>query len=135
MGDTTANAKHGSQPTTISAPDSFWLGFAAGLAPLLTLSIVVTLTLAVTFALSELSARQSFALQQTATALTLGIGLAVSLIAFVVACALALRRVGIWRRVGADASAHGALWALTVTALLVALPVVVAIVAPQHPAP
>ncbi len=126
-------------PTSTAATpapgDSFWRGFVAGLAPLLTLAIIVTLTLAVTVALSELSARHSFALQQTATAWALGVGLAASLVAYVAAWALALRRVGAWRRAGAPASANGTLWALAVTALLVALPVVIAIALPQHPAP
>ena len=135
MGKSAGEIGASAPSTTVDTPDSFWRGFVVGLAPLLTLVVAATLTLAVTVALSELSARQSFALQQTATAFALGIGLAVSLVAFVVACALALRRAGAWRRAGADGNATGALWALLVTALLVALPVVVAIVAPQHPAP
>jgi len=130
-----ATTSPGATSVDVAPADSFWRGFVAGLAPLLALAVALTLTLAVTVALSELSARQSFALQQTATTLALGIGLFICLAAYAIACALVMRRVGAWRSAGAPASANGALWALAVTALLVAAPVVVAFALPQHPAP
>jgi len=43
--------------------------------------------------------------------------------------------VKIWQRDGTTRQANAASWALTATALIIVLPVLLAIILPQHPAP
>jgi hypothetical protein len=52
-----------------------------------------------------------------------------------VAIWLTMRHVALWQQEAAELQARATLWALVITALIVMLPVVLAVVVPQHPAP
>ncbi len=69
------------------------------------------------------------------TVLVLGAGLLLAVVMFGAGCARALRQVGSWQRAGDASPAAVALWSLGATALLVLLPVLLALLLPQHPAP
>ena len=72
---------------------------------------------------------------QQAALITLIAGLVVAMVIFAIAIVLVLRRVGAWQQKGATKSSAAALWALGLTAFMVILPVIVAFVLPQNPAP
>jgi len=62
-------------------------------------------------------------------------GLLVALVVFIVAIVRTFRNITSWQRSGASGQARAALLALGCTALVLLLPVVLAIVLPQNPAP
>ena len=72
---------------------------------------------------------------QQAALITLIAGLVVAMVIFAIAIVLVLRRVGAWQQKGERKSSAAALWALGITAFMVILPVIVAFVLPQNPAP
>ena len=112
-----------------------WCGALVGLIPLGLLAGVIVLALAITRLIREVVATAGFFVQQQASLITLITGLILAIAVYVVSIWLTLRRVAAWQREGAADRARSTLWTLGVTALVVVLPVVVAIVLPQHPAP
>ncbi len=119
-----------------SQPESNALrGFFIGLIPLLILIIVVASTYLLTAFARQLTTSSGFFAQQQAAVTVLLAGFAVALVVYAVAIVLMMKRVKAWQQEGASRLAHGMLLALGVTALVVLLPVVLAIVLPQHPAP
>jgi hypothetical protein len=46
-----------------------------------------------------------------------------------------LRRVAAWQQAGAAVQADAALWALGATSLVIVIPILLAILLPQHPFP
>lgn len=119
-----------------SAPSSggLWRGVLAGLVPLGLLVVLLAATLALTALIRQAVLPQGFFAEQWAVVLTLSIGLAVAAAAYAIACIRTLRQVRTWRRADDGARAAGALWALGVTALIVLLPLLLAVFLPQHPA-
>lgn len=118
-----------------TARGDFQRGLLAGFTPVALLLAVVALVLLAVIGAQMASASLGFDTQQPITVTVLVVGLAVGGITYTVACVRALRRVGAWQLTGADARASGALWALGVGALVVLLPLIVAALWPQHPAP
>ncbi len=114
-------------------------GVVAGLVPLGALVVIVIVTVAVIALVRALTAGQGFsiqqAIQQGAAVFTLLAGLVVGAAVYTVAGVRALRRVAHWQQVGMTAQANGALWGLALGALVVLLPLLLAIFLPQHPAP
>ncbi|HEU5347161.1 MAG TPA: hypothetical protein VFU63_00985 [Ktedonobacterales bacterium] len=126
------------QPSISSAAivtGSAWRGFARGLTPLLTLAGWVAATLLLTLAIREMPTGLDLDTQQWIAVGVLANGLVVATIAYGITLARTFRQ---WRAhllKEGDATATGMLWALVVTAAVVVLPIVVAALAPQHPAP
>ena len=110
-------------------------GALRGLVPLGLLLVLVVIALALAALMRQSFAGSGFFAQQQAAVITLAVGLAVAIVAYGVAIFFTLRRVATWQQTGAVAQARAALWALGITAFIVVLPVLLAIVLPQHPAP
>jgi hypothetical protein len=121
-----------------TAPDrrvpSFLNGLLTGLAPLGILIGVLLLTAAATFAVRALLTTQRFAIQHAALPLVFGLGLLAAMAGAVVGVKQVFTRMRRWDDDGEVERAWGSRWAIIVTALLLALPVVVAFVLPQSPA-
>jgi len=114
---------------------SGWRGVLVGLIPLGLLAGIVLITLLVTALVRQLVAGSGFFVQQQTALIALIVGLVLAIVVFAVASWRVLRRVKIWQRDGTTRQANAALWALTATALIIVLPVLLAIILPQHPAP
>jgi uncharacterized membrane protein YidH (DUF202 family) len=112
-----------------------WRGVLVGLIPLGLLAGIVAITLLVTALVRELVAGSGFYVQQQTALLALIVSLVLAIVVFAVASWRVLRRVKIWQRDGTTRQANSALWALTATALIIVLPVLLALILPQHPAP
>lgn len=112
-----------------------WRGVLVGFLPLLLLAVFVVAAEALTVGARALSTGQDFSTEQLAVVLTLALGLALGLVVYVLALVRVWRRMTIWRLTGHARQAIGALWALAITALIILLPVVLALVIPQHAAP
>lgn len=126
------------QPSTLSTqtiPDSGWRGFGRGLVPLVILAGFSAITLMLTLATKQIATGIDFATRDWLVAGPLIVGLVASAVAYILALVVAFRRWRTQLRKGDNADATGMLWALIVTALVVVLPVVVAALVPQHPAP
>lgn len=121
--------------SSASAHDTAWRGVLTGLTPLALLIVVAAVTLGATMVARQLSVSQGFLVEQQVVVPVFAIGVAVAAIVYASACVRALRRVGSWQREGAAASAAAALWALAVSALIVLLPVLLALFFPEHLAP
>lgn len=116
------------------AGDRFWLGFVRGLAPLgVTLAALGAALLGLGATRVATASAGFFALQQ-ALGIMVPVGLAVMALCYAGACVWALRAAGRCSRAGQDARAAGALRGLAVSALLLALPVALALALPQRPA-
>ena len=110
-------------------------GTLRGLVALGLLVVIVVIALALTALMRQLVAGSGFFAQQQAAVITLIVGLLLAIVVYGVAIFFTLRRVATWQQIGAAAQARAALWALGITAFIVVLPVLLAIVLPQHPAP
>jgi len=133
MSSQPANSEVPAQPST--SENNTWRGLLIGFAPLVVLVILVVITLAVTALVRQIFAPSGYFVVQQAALIALVTGLVIALVIYVVAIALALRRVAAWQRIGAKKSSIAALWSLAITAFVVLLPVLLAIALPQNPAP
>ncbi len=104
-----------------------------GLIPLVVLLAIVTATLFAVALTRELIPTSEFFTQQQVALIVLIGGLTLATGLSIIALIWALRRIASWQARGMRARV--ALFALLATALIVALPVVLAIVLPQSPAP
>ncbi|SRR6266496_5316934 len=111
------------------------LGAVVGLIPLGLLLLIGAVTVLLTALARQIVASSGFFAQQQASVIVLIVGLVVALVAYVIAIVRTLRWVKVWQRGGAGGQARATLLALRFSALVVLLPVVLAIVLPQHPAP
>jgi len=109
-------------------------GILAGLIPLGLLLLVVAMSVILTALARQLVASAGFFAQQQASIIVLIAGLVVALVVYVVAIVRTLRWVKVWQRGGAGDQARATLLALGFSALVVLLPMVLAIVLPQNPA-
>jgi uncharacterized membrane protein YidH (DUF202 family) len=112
-----------------------WCGVLVGLIPLGLLAGIVLITLLVTALVRQLVSGSGFFVQQQTAMIALIVGLILAIVVFAVASWRVLRRVKIWQRDGTTTQANAALWTLTATALIIVLPVLLAIILPQYPAP
>ena len=110
-------------------------GFLIGLITLLLLIVFVAATFLLTALARQVVASSGFFAQQQVAVIVLIAGLVVALVVFILAIARMLTRVTAWQQRGALGQARAALLALGFSALVVLLPVVLAIVLPQNPAP
>jgi hypothetical protein len=110
-------------------------GVLTGLIPLGLLLLVAAVTVLLTALARQLLASSGFFAQQQASVIVLIAGLIVALVIYIIAVVRTMRNITSWQRSGAIGQARAALFALGCTALVVLLPVVLAIVLPQNPAP
>jgi hypothetical protein len=110
-------------------------GVLVGLIPLGLLLLVVAITVLLTALVRQLVASSGFFAQQQASVIVLIAGLILALVFYIIAIVRTLRNITSWQRSGAGGQARAAMLALGCTALVVLLPVVLAIVLPQNPAP
>jgi uncharacterized membrane protein len=130
-----SNSGVSTQAQSSSPGNSTWRGILIGFIPLALLAVVVAIALAVTALMRQFFAPSGFFVEQQAVLITLIAGLIIALVLFVIAIVFTLRRVTAWQQIGVTKSANAALWALVITAFVVLLPVLLAIVLPQNPAP
>jgi uncharacterized membrane protein YidH (DUF202 family) len=123
------------QELVIEPKNSIWHGALVGLIPLGLLAGVVVITLLVTALARQLVAGSGFFVQQQTALITLIVGLVLAIVVYAVTIWRVLRHVKIWQQDGTITQANAALWVLTITALITVMPVVLAIILPQHPAP
>lgn len=119
----------------IEPKGSIWHGALVGLIPLGLLAGIVAITLLVTALARQLVAGSGFFVQQQTALIALIVGLVLVIVVYAVAIWRVLWHVKIWQRDGTTTQANAALWALTATALIMVLPVLLALILPQHPAP
>ena len=110
------------------------LGAVVGLIPLGLLLLIGAVTVLLTALARQIVASSGFFAQQQASVIVLIVGLVVALVVYVIAIVRTMRNITSWQRSGAGGQARAALLALGFTALVVLLPVVLAIVLPQNPA-
>lgn len=112
-----------------------WSGLLIGLIPLGLLVIVVLATVLLTALARLLFADAGFFAQQQAAVIVLIVGLVLAIAAFGLAVWRVLRHVALWQLIEAKARASAALWTLGVSALMIVMPVLLALLLPQHPFP
>jgi hypothetical protein len=110
-------------------------GILIGLIPLGLLAGVVLIAVVTTALARELAAGGGFYVQQQAALITLIVGLILAIVVFAIACWRVLRQVATWQKTGVAVQATAALWALGATALIITLPILLALLLPQYPAP
>lgn len=113
---------------------NFITGLVSGLTPLGILIGAFLLTVVATIAARVRLLTQGFAIQHAALPLIFGVGLLVAMVGAVVGIKQVFTRMRRWDEAGEVERARGSRWALIITALLVALPVVLAFMLPQSPA-
>lgn len=110
-------------------------GVLIGLIPLGLFAGFVLIAVVTTALARELTTGGGFYVQQQAALITLIIGLVLAIVVFAIACWRVLRQVALWQRAGVAVQATATLWTLGVTALVIVLPILLALLLPQHPAP
>jgi hypothetical protein len=123
------------QVPSSAVTDNIGRGALTGLIPLGLLIFMITVTVCFT-ALARLLLEGSgfFAQQQAALIVLIG-GLILTCAGYVVALWRALHRVKMWQLEGKRKQARVVLWELGATVLIVVIPVLLALLLPQHPAP
>ncbi|PWT70221.1 MAG: hypothetical protein C5B60_12440 [Chloroflexi bacterium] len=106
-----------------------------GLEPLVPLLLTVMVTLGLAWLARQITAGAGFYTQQWADGIIVVLGILGGALALAGFSARVLRQVRAWQESGLSAQAGAALWGLVAVALVVVLPVLLAIAIPQHPAP
>ncbi len=129
---------HSQEPTSNRAPQQesgVWRGILIGLRLLGLLVAILIIAIALNMLIRALDVSGGFFVQQEIAITTLIVGLVVAIVVYIVAIQRTMKRVEAWQQEGATKTARFALWSLGITALVVVLPIVLAIVLPQSPAP
>jgi hypothetical protein len=137
--DTTQPPTPGAEPTAAVAHDApsdlFADGLRSGASPLIATAIPLAITLLLTLLARALTQDQGFLAERIATSVVLFLGLLTAIVGYILGCRRALRHLTAHEQSGAINRARGARFALAITAALLLVPVLLAIVLPQHPAP
>ena len=112
-----------------------WRGLLIGLIPLGVLAAFVLVTVLLTALARLLFTDAGFYAQQQASVIVLIVGLILSVAGFGLAVWRVLRHVALWQLIEAKTRANAALWTLGASALVIAIPVLLAFLLPQHPFP
>ena len=110
-------------------------GILLGLIPLLLLAIIVIVTLLITAFARQWVASSGFFRQQQVALIVLIAGFILAILAFAIVIWRVSEQIKDWQQDGLVKPGRAALWTLGITVLIVLLPVVLAIVLPQNPAP
>jgi hypothetical protein len=124
----------GGRPTSTTVLEIV-LAFLLGLSPLAPLAIIGLLTTVLTTLARQLTESAGFYTQQWVAVILVALGLILAIAAVIVFSVHAFRTVRRWQQAGMFQDANAALFGLVVVSLVLVLPVVLAILAPQHPAP
>ena len=110
-------------------------GVLIGLIPLGLLAGCVALTVVFTALARQLVSGSGFYAQQQVALIMLIVGLVLTVAVFAVGVWRVVRRVAIWQRSGVTKQANAVLWSLGATALVIVIPILLALLLPQHPFP
>ena len=116
-------------------PGEAWRGFRGGLMPLAVVVGCEAATVGLTAVARQLLAGSGFFAAQRACVIVLAGGSIASALLYAIAGLRALRRVRAWQHEGRTGCTGGGLCGLGMTALVVALLILLAALLPQHPAP
>lgn len=130
-----ATAPQPSVSDRVSQRAALGRGVARGLQPLLDVLLTAGVTVALTILAWHLTTGLDFFARRAITMSIAAVGLIATISVYAVTCRRTLRRVARWQEEGENTRALGALLALSLTAIVVALPVILAVLLPQHPAP
>jgi hypothetical protein len=126
------NAKASTSDPVLNGP--VLPGILTGLVPLALFVAIGVLAALATLLARTLTHGEPFLTQQPVLGATLGIGLLLAFGAWIAGWVWAYRTSRAWERVGASLTAAATLWTLGAATLILLLPVILAIVIPQHPA-
>lgn len=118
---------------TKGAASAGWLGLRVGVMPLVVLVSISFVTL-LGAAVARTVTVGFFAQQQAALAVVVA-GFILAVGGYGITIARVMRRIAFWQAGGMHIQARTALCSLCSTALLVVLPLALAVLLPQHPAP
>jgi hypothetical protein len=107
----------------------------SSLVPLAFVVPIISVALALAALARQLTAGQGFSTQQWAAVIVIALGLLAAAASYIISCVRTLQHIKLWQQLGQATQANGALWGLVVVALIVLLPVLLAVFIPQHPAP
>ena len=117
------------------AGQSLWRGVLLGLLPLACGAGLVAVTLALNALARQLTAESGFLFQRSLAQAILLAGMTLAALACALATLRLWRRILTWRQAGKSALARGAASGLLITALLLLMPLLLALFLPQHPTP
>lgn len=112
-----------------------WHGILIGIVPLLLFSVLTGVAIALTAIIRQTFAPSGFFVWQRASIIALITSLGLAALVYIISLVLVMRNVTLWQRNGLAARSTATLWTLILTACIVILPVILAIVLPQTPAP
>lgn len=109
-------------------------GLLAGLTPLIRLVVLLAIAVALPVVARLALGAQNFATQQAVAVIGFVVILLIAAVVYAVSLVGVFRRMRVWQKSGRATRATAALWALLITTLIVTLPVIIAVLWPQHPA-
>jgi hypothetical protein len=110
-------------------------GILDGLMPVILVAMVFLAGVVLTTVARLVTTPQGFDLEQSVGVAVLAATIVIAAVTYTIACFRALGRVRALASEGSRSRAVGMLWGLGLTVLVVLLPIVVAALSPQHPAP
>ena len=131
INETSVPAQEPSSQSRGSAIRGVW----TGLIPLALFVFFVAIALGTTAFARQLVVDSGFAVQGQVALINLVAGLILAIAVFGVAVWRVLRRVALWQQSGERVQAKATLWTLAATALIIVVPVLLAVLLPQSPAP
>ena len=135
MSTSSTNPGGPQQRTVGSASNEAVRGLLVGLIPLGLLLVVVLVVLVLVVLARTLLSAAGFFVEQQVSLIILIVGFLATLIVSIIVTARTLRNIATWQQDSLTVRSRFALWALGFTALVVILPVLLALLLPQHPAP
>jgi hypothetical protein len=108
----------------------YWRGILYGVLPLAAVVVIFGAALLLAALVRQIVGISAFPLQQEIVLIVLGSGVVLTLVAFTIALIFTLRQVAKWQREGPTACAHAALWTLVGSAVVILLPLLLALVWP-----
>lgn len=116
-------------------PDQWRAGVLAAAGPLVVLLALILAALIALALMRTLTASLGFVTQQAVAMATLALAGLIAAAGYGMACGRVLARIRTWQLADRRPAAAAAMATLCVTALFVLLPVLLATMLPQHPAP
>jgi hypothetical protein len=131
INETSVPAQEPSSQSRGSAIRGVW----TGLIPLALFVFFVAIALVTTAFARQLVVDSGFAVQGQVALINLVAGLILAIAVFGVAVWRVLRRVALWQQIGESVQAKATLWTLAATAMIIVVPILLAVLLPQSPAP
>jgi len=120
--------------STRTTPRSTLRGVIAGLLPLAMFVGIFAVALVAADLARQIIGASHFFTEQAVALSIIGLGFIAAIVAFGITLLRTMKRIAGWQNDGDTRSVCTALWGLGASALLFLLIVIVAVVAPQHPA-